>query len=165
MNSQNPVIDLMRLIGGFQVSQAISVTAELGIADVLKNDALHIDAIAQATECHPRSLYRLLHMLASVGVLEELTGQHFKLTPLGECLRSDSSNKRSAWARYAGQPYVWQSWGAMMHSVKTGESFFRSSSWREFMGMAFKETQGGRDIRRRHERAFQRCRESSGIQL
>ena len=124
MNSQNPVIDLMRLIGGFQVSQAISVTAELGIADVLKNDALHIDAIAQATECHPRSLYRLLHMLASAGVLEELTGQHFKLTPLGECLRSDSSNKRSAWARYAGQPYVWQSWGAMMHSVKTGESSF-----------------------------------------
>ena len=50
MNSQNPVIDLMRLIGGFQVSQAISVIAELGIADVLKNDALHIDAIAQATE-------------------------------------------------------------------------------------------------------------------
>jgi hypothetical protein len=25
---------------------------------------------------HPRSLYRLLHMLASVGVLEELAGEH-----------------------------------------------------------------------------------------
>jgi predicted O-methyltransferase YrrM len=124
MSSQNPVIDLMRLISGFQASQAIAVIAELGIADMMKNDALHIDAIAQATECHPRSLYRLLHMLASVGVLEELPGQHFKLTPLGECLRSDSSNKRSAWARYAGRPYVWQSWGAMMNSVKTGESSF-----------------------------------------
>jgi hypothetical protein len=63
-------------------------------------------------------------MLASVGVLEELAGQHFKLTPLGECLRSDSPSKRSAWARYVGRPYVWQSWGAMMHSVKTGESSF-----------------------------------------
>jgi hypothetical protein len=97
MNSQNPVIDLMRLIGGFQVSQAISVIAELGIADVLKNDALHIDAIAQATECHPRSLYRLLHMLASSGVLEELTGQHFKLTPLGECLSADSDEVARAY--------------------------------------------------------------------
>src|SRR5882757_4562787 len=124
MTSQNPVIDLMRLIGGFQVSQAISVIAELGIADVLKNDALHFDAIAQAAACHPRSLYRLLHMLASARVLEELAGQHFKLTPLGECLRFDSPSKRSAWARYAGRPYVWQSWGAMMHSVKTGESSF-----------------------------------------
>lgn len=74
MSTQNPVIDLMRLISGFQASQAISVIAELGVADVLKNDALHIDVIAQTTECHPRSLYRLLHMLASVGVLEELTG-------------------------------------------------------------------------------------------
>ena len=124
MSTQDPVIDLMRLVSGFQASQAISVIAELGIADVLKNDALHIDAIAQATECHPRSLYRLLHMLASVGVLEELAGEYFKLTPLGECLRSDSPSKRSAWARYAGRPYVWQSWGAMMHSVKTGESSF-----------------------------------------
>jgi hypothetical protein len=114
----------MRLVSGFQASQAISAVAELCIADILKNDALHIDAIAQATDCHPRSLYRLLHMLASVSVLEELAGQHFKLTPLGECLRSDSPNKRSAWARYVGRPYVWQSWGAMMHSVKTGESAF-----------------------------------------
>ena len=52
MSTQDPVIDLMRLVSGFQASQAISVIAELGIADVLKNDALHIDAIAQATECH-----------------------------------------------------------------------------------------------------------------
>lgn len=125
MSTENSVMDLMRLISGFQASRAIAVIAELGIADVLKNDALHIDAIAQATECHPGSLYRLLHMLALVGVLEELAGQHFKLTPVGECLRSDSSSKRSAWARYAGRPYVWQSWGAMMHSVRTGESSFR----------------------------------------
>jgi hypothetical protein len=124
MSSQNPVIDLMRLISGFQASQAIAVIAELGIADLLKNDALHIDAIAQATKCHAPSLYRLLHMLGPVGVLEELAGKHFKLTPLGECLRSDSSSKRSAWARYAGRTYVWQSWGAMMHTVKTGASPF-----------------------------------------
>ena len=81
MTSENPVLELMRLINGFQASQAISVIAELGIADVLKNDALHSDAIAQATECHPRSLYRLLHMLASGGFLEELNGQHFNADP------------------------------------------------------------------------------------
>ena len=55
--SQDPVINLMRLVSGFQASQAISVIAELGIADVLKNDALHIDAIAQAnarSNCFPR---------------------------------------------------------------------------------------------------------------
>jgi predicted O-methyltransferase YrrM len=124
MSSQDPATDLMKLISGFQASQAISVFAELGIADVLKNDAVHADTIAQATECHPRSLYRLLHMLASVGVVEELAGRRFKLTPIGEYLRSDSPSKRSAWARLVGRPYVWQSWGAMMHSVKTGESSF-----------------------------------------
>lgn len=124
MTTQDPATDLMKLIGGFQTSQAISVFAELCIADILKSDALHIDAISQATECHPRSLYRLLHMLASIGVLEERTERCFKLTPIGDCLRSNSPSKRSAWARYAGRPYVWQAWGDMMHSVKTGELSF-----------------------------------------
>jgi hypothetical protein len=69
----------------------------------------------------PRSIDCFI--LGSVGVLEELAGQHFKLTPLGECPRSDSS-KRSVWARYAGRKYVWQSWGAIMHSVNTAELSF-----------------------------------------
>ena len=124
MSAHDPVTDLMRLVSGFQASQAISVFAELGIADVLENSAQHVDTIARVKECHPRSLYRLLHMLASLGLTEELTGQHFKLTPLGQCLRSDSPTKRSAWARYLGRPYVWQSWGAMMHTVRTGETSF-----------------------------------------
>jgi predicted O-methyltransferase YrrM len=124
MTTQNPVADLMKLISGFQISQSISVAAALGIADILKNDVLQNDAIAKVAGCHPRSLFRLLHALASAGVLEERPGQNFKLTPIGECLRSDSPTSRSAWARYVGRPYVWQSWGDLLHSVKTGESAF-----------------------------------------
>jgi len=124
MSPPNPAIELMKLLSGFQVSQAISVFAALGIADILKDGSLSSDEIAAAAGCHPRSLYRLLHMLASAGVLEEIPGRQFKLSPTGACLRSDSPTSRSAWARYVGRPYVWQSWGDLMHSVKTGESSF-----------------------------------------
>ena len=124
MSAQTPAIELMKLISGFQVSQAISVAAALGIADILKDRSLPSDEIAATTGCHPRSLYRLLHMLASAGVFEELPDQHFRLSPVGDCLRSDSPHARSAWARYVGRPYVWQSWGEMLQSVRTGKSAF-----------------------------------------
>src|SRR4051794_6832110 len=124
MVAQNPVTELMKLISGFQVSQTISAMAELGIADVLKDGALHSDDIALKTECDPASLYRLLHALASAGILEEQSDRRFRLTPIGECLRSDSPNSRSAWARYIGRPYVRQSWASLADSVRTGKSAF-----------------------------------------
>jgi O-methyltransferase domain/Dimerisation domain len=124
MATDSPVVELMKLISGFQVSQAISAMATLGIADVLKGEMLHSDDIARAVECDPGSLYRLLHALASAGLLEEQSDQRFQLTPVGECLRSDLPNSRAAWARYVGRPYVWQSWGNLAGSVKSGKSGF-----------------------------------------
>lgn len=124
MVAQNPVTELMKLISGFQVSQTISAMAELGIADVLKDGTLHSDDIARKTECDPASLYRLLHALASAGILEEQSERLFRLTSIGECLRSDSPNSRSAWARYVGRPYVRQSWANLANSVRTGKSGF-----------------------------------------
>ena len=94
MATESPVVELMKLISGFQVSQAISAMATLGIADVLKGEMLHSDDIARTVECDPGSLYRLLHALASAGLLEEQSDQRFQLTPVGECLRSDSPDSR-----------------------------------------------------------------------
>ena len=70
-------------------------------------------------------MYRLLHALASTGVLEEKADACFSLTDIGECLRSDSPHSRAAWARNTDRAYVWNSWGALRHSVMTGEDAFR----------------------------------------
>jgi hypothetical protein len=45
MAVESPVAELMKLISGFQVSQAVSAMANLGIADVLKDETLHSDDI------------------------------------------------------------------------------------------------------------------------
>ena len=141
--AETPVTELMKLISGFQVSQAISTMAALGIADVLKGEMLYSDDVARAVQCDPRSLYRLLHALASAGLLDEQPDHRFKLTPVGECLRSDSPDSRSAWARYVGRAYVWQSWGDLAASVKSGKSAFelqhRANLW-EWRGARPEET-------------------------
>lgn len=126
MRTRSPAAELMRLIGGYQVSQAIHVAASLGIADVLRDGPRSNDEIALATGTHARSLYRLMRALAAVGVFEEQADRRFVLAPLGECLRSDAPQSRRTWAAYAGRPYVWQSWGALLHNVRTGETAFDS---------------------------------------
>ena len=121
----DPSVDLIRLINGYWLSQAISVIASLRIADLLKDAPRTSEDLARATGTHPRSLYRLLRALATARVLEEKADGRFSLAAMGEFLRSDLPNSRRAWAELIGRPYVRESWGALAHTVRTGETAFR----------------------------------------
>ena len=115
----------MRLVNGYQVSQAIHVAAELGIADLLAEGARSSDDLAAAAGADGDSLYRLLRALASVGVLHEDDGRVFSLTPVGDQLRSDVPGSLHGWAVFVGQPSFWQVWSNLLYSVQTGENAFR----------------------------------------
>ena len=52
--------------------QAIYIVAKLRIADCLKDGAKSIEELAEETKTHPDSLYRLLRMLASIGIFTEI---------------------------------------------------------------------------------------------
>lgn len=118
-------VEIRRLVEGYKVSQAIHVTARLGIADVLTDGARRSDEIAEVLDVHAGSLYRLLRALASVGLLRELDDRWFELTPLGELLRSDAPNSIAGWAAFIGRPPHWQAWGDLEYSIRTGENAFR----------------------------------------
>ena len=122
---ERPAAMLMRLVSGFQVSQAISVAATLGIADLLGDGPRSADELAVTTGSHPRSLYRLLRALAGVGVFREDAEGRFALTPLGDCLRSDAPGSVAPMAVFFGNPEYWQAWGDLHHSIQTGEYAFR----------------------------------------
>ena len=123
---ERPSVTLARLINGFQVSQAIHVAATLGVADLLVERPATSDELAEATGADPRSLYRLMRALASVGLFREEDDGGFALTPLGHCLRSDAPESLAGWAAFVGKPENWGAWGHLLHSVRTGENAFRS---------------------------------------
>lgn len=125
MAALDPSIELMRLINGYQVSQALHVAAMLGVADQLRQGPKSFDDLAQAVGTHPRSLYRLLRALAAVGVFQETGSKEFSLTPLGVCLTSDAPGSRRNYARWIGTPGQWRSWGNLLHSIKSGENAVR----------------------------------------
>src|SRR3954451_8480679 len=122
---QSPSAALRRLVNGYQVSQAIYVAATLGIADLLADGPRSSDELAAATDTDPSTLYRVLQALGSAGVLHERADLRFSLTEVGECLRADAPQPVGGWAALIGRPYVWDAWGALLHSVHTGENALR----------------------------------------
>ena len=122
----NPWLDILTLINGFQITQAIHVVSTLRIADHLKEGPRSSDELASLTRSHTGTLYRLLRALAAVGIFRADENRTFALTPMGDCLRTDSATPIGAWAEYVGSPYVWRTWGHLQHSIQTGENAFRS---------------------------------------
>ena len=117
--------ELRRLIVGQQVSQAVCVSAELGIADVLAAGPRTSEELARATQTSADALYRLLRALAAIGILHEEEGRRFSLAELGQPLRSDAPDSVAAIAVHVGRPYVRAAWSALIDSVRTGENAFR----------------------------------------
>ena len=119
-----PLPAVMQLLGGFRVARSIFVAAEFGIADCLADGPKTIDELAQATEAHGPSLYRVMRALASVGVFAEDESGRFSLTPPAEFLQSDVPDSVRASVQFFGQDWHWHVWGNLMESVKTGEPAF-----------------------------------------
>jgi hypothetical protein len=128
-----PPMQMMQMITGFWVSQAIYIAAKLRLADLVKAQPQTAAQLAVATGTHAPSLYRLLRALASVGVFVEDEQQRFALTPLAETLRSDLPGSLRAFAQSELGSEHFTAWGNLMHSVQTGEiafdNHYRQNVW------------------------------------
>jgi len=125
----SPSQQIMRLGFGFAVSQALRVTIELGIPDLLAVGEQPVEELARATHSDPDALYRVLRLLAPEGVVKEVRPRHFELTEVGAVLRSDRPGPRE-WVRMVNsEPYL--AFEQLLHSVRTGkpafDKVFRSS--------------------------------------
>jgi len=121
---QPPSMELLQLITAYWGSQAVWVFAKLGIADLLKDGPETTVHLAVQTRTHEESLYRLLRALASLGMLTELDGARFELKAMGACLRSDVPGSMRTPAMMFAEPWFWNAWGGLLHSVNTGQPAF-----------------------------------------
>jgi len=69
-------------------------------------------------------LYRLLRALASVSLFMESADRRFKLTGMGQLLRSDHTESLAGFARFVAHDSTWRPWGQLGYSVKTGMPAF-----------------------------------------
>jgi len=123
VNEISPKQQLMQLITGMWISQALYAAAKLSIADHLESGPQSATELADKAGCHAGALHRLLRALASIGVFAELEGKRFSLTPLGDCLRINSPDSARNSAILISEIF-YQAWGEILSSVETGETAF-----------------------------------------
>ena len=112
----------LRRVTGYWVSQSIYVAAKLGVADELIDGPRTAQELAQKLGCHAEFLHRVLRLLCTEGIFRE-TAQGFELTPFAQHLRSDTQTSMRAAVCMYGEAFF-QTWGDMLHTVRTGETAF-----------------------------------------
>jgi O-methyltransferase domain/Dimerisation domain len=118
-----PQAVITEYLTGAWKSQAIYVAAYLGLADQLSAGPRSSEDLAQATNTHAPSLYRLLRALASIGIFHEVAPHRFALTPLAECLRGDRPDSQRSLALMNGEEH-YRSWSELLYCIQTGRTAF-----------------------------------------
>jgi cyclopropane fatty-acyl-phospholipid synthase-like methyltransferase len=122
------------ILGGW-IAQALSISASLGIADLVADKPKTLEELAAATSTHAVSLRRLLRALISVGVYARDADGRYRNSPLSEPLRRDVPGSMTAAAKMMGEEHH-QAWGNLLQSVKTGEPAFDhlfGENWFEYV--------------------------------
>ena len=108
------------------VPQALHVVAVLGIADLLADAPKTSDELAQATGSHVGTLYRILRLLVAAGVFAQDNSGRFRLTPLGQPLKSNVTDSvRAASIFLSGENELE---GLLVDCVRSGKTAIELAS-------------------------------------
>lgn len=119
-----PTADRMRaMINGFRTTQVVYVFAKLGLADYPDESPFTAAGLAVRVGANADGLGRVLRLAALFGLVTEEPGGRFRLTPLGDSLKTDKPNSLRQVAIQLGELH-YGGWGGLLHSAKTGNSAF-----------------------------------------
>jgi O-methyltransferase domain/Dimerisation domain len=128
-----PPAQMVLLLGGFRISQALYVAAALGVADHLVAGPVSADVLADRTGAHAPSLRRLLRTLAGVGVFTEPEPGAFALNPLGQLLvSSQPGSMRDVAIMFMETHYA--PFGDLLDTIRTGQPAAESFYGQPFFG-------------------------------
>lgn len=117
----NPVQMLLDLAGAYAVPRCLHVAADLGVADALGEVPRSSAELARDVSADPDALGRILRLLAGHGIFA-IQGEAFTHTPASRLLRTDHPHSMRAFARMFGLQPFWDTQGALLRSVRTGQS-------------------------------------------
>jgi O-methyltransferase domain len=102
-------------------NSGLFVAAELDIAGLLAKGPRPVAELARETKTNEDALYRILRLLAMLGIFSETQPRHFGLTPPAELLRGDHPRSMRDAVIWMADPFHYQIAAELMHSVKTGQ--------------------------------------------
>jgi hypothetical protein len=117
----NPQILMTQLLFGKQLTYCLSGVARLCVADHIDATPTAIEEIAAKTGAHAPSLYRVMRMLAGMGVFREEPGKRFALTQAGELLKSNAPGSLRYFAMMFGDEWTTRAYEHFTDCLRTGQ--------------------------------------------
>jgi hypothetical protein len=113
-------LQMLQLVSGFQVSQALYVVAKLDIATLLSDGPRTVDQLAAETHANADALRRIIRFLATLGVFRT-NGENVEITELGATLAEDGPASVRYGALYWMETH-YAPFGDLLHTALTGEN-------------------------------------------
>jgi Dimerisation domain len=92
---------MIELFNSYIPTRVIYVAAKLGLTDHIGDDGALTQDLAAELNVHPDALYRLMRVLAGLGILRQHDHDRFFVTPFGDTLRKDSPQSVRDYAIYS----------------------------------------------------------------
>jgi hypothetical protein len=112
---------VMQLSTGYIASTVIYIAVKLRIPDKLASGSCRVADLARETGVSEDALYRVLRLLASLGVFEETAPREFGNNVTSSLLRSDTPGSMYAMTLWMSDPMHFQVYANAMYSVDTGK--------------------------------------------
>jgi O-methyltransferase/methyltransferase family protein len=113
-------LQMMQLMAGFQVSQALYVVAKLDIATQLEDGPRTVGRLAAEAGADADALGRIIRFLSTLGIFRT-DGEEVELTELGATLAGDRPDSVKYGALYWMETH-YAPFGDLLHTVRTGET-------------------------------------------
>ena len=114
---------LRDVASGYALSKALYAVAEAGVADFLDDAPVQVEKLAARTGSNPDALYRLLRVLACLGIFFEHDGRRFSHTPASRLLRADHPHSQRDGVLFRGLE-LYESYIEMPSTLRTGAPSF-----------------------------------------
>jgi hypothetical protein len=125
---------LERVFGLYRLPRILFAAAQLGIADHLAAGPQSVAALAAATGTHAPTLGSLLEVLHNYGVFARQPDGCYALTPFSQRLVTGAAGGANVpfLLGWAGLPAIYEAYGDIGHTLRTGENAFRARHGADF---------------------------------
>jgi len=120
--TDDPAGAMFQMLLAPMVTQAIGALARLGVADQFQDAPMTTDLLAEAVGAQPDHLRRILRVAADRGLFEAEAGDAWRITPMGELLKSDVPGSMRHMAILQTDHVHWTTNGRMTECVQTGQA-------------------------------------------
>ena len=120
-NNQDLRHKLLSSVTGSWMAQAAYVAAELHIPDLLHEGPKSIAELSNNLQANEKALTKLLNSLIAMGLCRKTSQNTLANTKMGLLLTESSPDSLRSWIIWWGSN-LWEPWGNLLYSVKTGNS-------------------------------------------